>query len=313
MPNGHPMPDHLQEKSVLVTGGAGFIGKHLVDALVDDNDVRVLDNFSSGSPGALDDRVDLVEGDIRDPDAVERATEDVDVVFHEAGIIDVEESVRNPVGTDDVNCDGTLRVLEAAKEADARVVLASSTAVYGQPTEVPVGESEPKTPLSPYGLQKLGLDHYARLYHELYDVETVALRYFNVYGPGQSNSDYSGVVSVFLERAARGEPLVVHGEGTQTRDFVHVDDVVQANLRAATADVAGEAYNVGTGSSVTINELAELVRDVTNSNVDIVHEDGREGDIEQSEADIRKATDELGYEPTIPLREGVRSLTHNGR
>ena len=291
-----------------MTGGAGFIGKHLVETLVGDNDVRVLDDLSSGSRAALDDRVDLVEGDIRDPDAVAHATAGVDVVFHEAGVIDVEESVRNPVGTDDVNCDGTLRVLEAAKEADARVVLASSTAVYGQPTQLPIDESESKTPLSPYGLQKLSLDHYARLYHELYGLETVALRYFNVYGPGQSNSGYSGVVSVFLERAARGESLVVHGEGTQTRDFVHVDDVVQANVLAATADVAGEAYNVGTGSSVTIRELAEFVREVTDSDVDIVHEDGRDGDIERSEADIRKAKDELGYEPTVTLQDGLQSL-----
>ena len=302
------MPDDLEGRSVLVTGGAGFIGKYLVDALVDDNDVRVLDNLSSGSRNALDDRVTLIEGDIRDPDAVERATEDVDAVFHQAGVIDVEESVRDPVGTDDVNCDGTLRVLEAAKEADARVVLASSTAVYGQPTQTPIDESEPKTPLSPYGLQKLSLDHYARLYHELYGVETVALRYFNVYGPGQSNSSYSGVVSVFLDRATRGEPLMVHGEGTQTRDFVHVDDVVQANLLAATADVAGESYNVGTGSSVTINQLAELVRDVVDSDADIVHEDGREGDIQRSEADVSKAKDELGYEPTITLRDGLSRL-----
>ena len=305
------MTDNLQGRSILVTGGAGFIGTHLVDALVDDNDVRVLDDFSTGSRADLDDRVDLVEGDIRDPKAVSRAMEGVDVVFHEAAVIDVEASVEDPVGTDDVNCDGTLRVLEAAREVDARVVLASSTAVYGQPTQTPIDESEPKTPLSPYGLQKLGLDHYARLYYELYGVETVALRYFNVYGPNQSDGGYAGVVSVFLERARQGEPLIVHGEGTQTRDFVHIDDIVQANLLAATANVAGEAYNIGTGSSVTIRELAELVRDVTNSDVDIVHGENRDGDITQSEAEITKARAHLGYEPSITLRDGLHDLVSN--
>ena len=291
-----------------MTGGAGFIGAHLVDALVDDNDVRVLDDLSAGSRSNIDDRATLVEGDIRDSEAVSRAMEGVDIVFHEAAIIDVEASVEDPVGTDDANCDGTLQVLEAAKEADARVVVASSTAVYGQPETLPVEESDPKEPLSPYGLQKLTIDHYVRLYNELYGVETVALRYFNVYGPNQSDGGYAGVVSVFLDRARRGEPLVVHGEGTQTRDFVHVDDIVQANLLAASADVAGEAYNVGTGSSITIYELAELVRDITDSDVDIVHEEERDGDIEQSEASIAKARAQLGFDPNITLRDGLSSL-----
>lgn len=299
------MFDSPHGKSILVTGGAGFIGQHLVDTLVEENDVRILDDFSTGSREDVDDRATVIEDDIRDPEAVAHSMEGVDVVFHEAAVIDVNASVEDPVSTDEINCDGTLHVLEAAKEANARVVLASSTAVYGQPTQIPVEESDAKQPLSPYGLQKLTLDHYARLYHELYGVETVVLRYFNVYGPNQSDGGYAGVIDIFLDRARRGDPLVVHGEGTQTRDFVHVDDVVQANVLAASADVSGEAYNIGTGTSITIAELAELVRDITDSGVEIVHGEKRDGDIDLSEADIEKARSQLGYEPTITLRDGL--------
>jgi len=298
--------------SILVTGGAGFVGSHLADALVDDNDVRVLDDCSRGSRDAVPGAAEFVEGDIRDVATVERACTGVDLVFHQAANISVEHSVEDPVGSHRVNVDGTLNVLEAARDADARVVFASSAAVYGEPSAVPVVESQPKAPSSPYGAEKLSADRYARLYADLYDLETVVLRYFNVYGPGGIATDYSGVIDVFLTRAHRDEDLPVHGDGTQTRDFVHVSDVVQANLRAATTDHVGEAYNVGTGESVTINRLAELIVEVTGSASAIVHTSPREGDIEESEADIGRARDRLGYQPQTTLRNGLETLVGDG-
>ena len=294
--------------SILVTGGAGFIGSHLVDALTDDNEVYVLDDCSRGSRDAVPDTVSVVEGDVRDAAVVDRACADANIVFHHAANISVERSVQNPVESHRVNVDGTLNVLEAARAADARVVFASSAAVYGEPATVPVVESQPKYPSSPYGAEKLSADQYVRLYADLYGLEAVALRYFNVYGPGGIATDYSGVIDAFLTRAMRDENLQIHGDGTQTRDFIHVSDVVQANLRAATTDHFGEAYNVGTGTSVTINRLAELIVDVTGSASDIVHTAPREGDIDESEADIGHARDRLDYEPRTTLREGLEML-----
>jgi UDP-glucose 4-epimerase len=299
------------DRSILVTGGAGFIGRHLVDALVTDNDVRVLDNCSRGSRSTVSDDAEFVEGDIRDAETVDHACSDVDIVFHQAANISVDRSVADPIESHRVNVDGTLNVLEAARDVNARVVFASSAAVYGEPSAVPVTESQPKTPSSPYGAEKLSADRYMRLYADLYDLDTVALRYFNVYGPGGIGTDYSGVIDAFLTRARGNEDLPVHGDGTQTRDFVHVSDVVQANLLAAVTEQTGDAYNVGTGKSVTINRLAELIVDVTDSSSDIVHTEPRAGDIDESEANIERARDQLGYEPRTTLRDGLEALVHD--
>jgi UDP-glucose 4-epimerase len=298
----------LRDRSVLVTGGAGFIGGHLVDALVDDNDVRVLDNGRTGDLASVPDGAEVIEGDVRDPEAVDRATEGVDVVFHEAAVISVAESVEKPVESNDVNLSGTLAVLDAARREDARFVFASSAAVYGRPEQVPVAEDDSTDPLSPYGLQKLAADQYARMYADLYGLEVVPLRYFNVYGPGQTGGDYAGVITAFLNRLREGKPPVVHGDGTQTRDFVHVSDIVRANLLAATTDATGEAYNVATGEAVTIRELAELLVDVTGVDVEPEHGPERDGDIDESLADISKARDRLGYEPETSLRAGLTDL-----
>ncbi|AGB39034.1 NAD-dependent epimerase/dehydratase family protein [Natronococcus occultus] len=306
------IPEPPRGETILVTGGAGFIGSHLVDVLTDENDVRVLDNLSSGRRERLPDGVTLFEGDLRDGDTVGRATADVDLIFHEAALVSVEESVAAPVESHSVNVDGTLALLERARAEDARVVLASSAAIYGHPEYVPIDETHPTAPSSPYGLEKVTIDEYARLYHELYGLETVVLRYFNVYGPRQVGGDYSAVISVFLEQARSGDPITVDGDGTQTRDFVHVSDVVQANLLAATTDAVGESFNVGTGSSVTIRELAETIRTVVGSDAEIVHGDPRPGDIDRSRAAIEKARTELGYEPTVPLEAGLETLAHNG-
>jgi UDP-glucose 4-epimerase len=294
--------------TVLVTGGAGFIGSHVVDALAESNEVRVLDDLSAGSHTHVHENAQLVVGDVRDEATVREATTGVDVVFHQAAVVSVDRSVEAPAETQAVNVGGTLAVLEAARTENARVVLASSAALYGDPESVPVAESHPTEPRSPYGLEKRAVDSYARLYHDLYGLETVALRYFNVYGPRQSGGDYAGVVSAFLEQTRAGGPLTVHGDGSQTRDFVHVADVVRANRLAATTGATGEAFNVGTGRSVSIRELAGLFQDLAEMPVSLDHVDAREGDVQRSRADISKATEVLGYEPRRNLRDGLREL-----
>jgi UDP-glucose 4-epimerase len=299
---------NVTDRTVLVTGGAGFIGSHLVDALVEDNDVRVLDDLSTGRRDNLHADATLVRGDLRDDEALDEATDGVDLVFHEAAIASVTRSVDDPVDSHRVNAAGTLDLLERARREDARVVVTSSTAIYGEPTSIPVSEDEPTTPLSPYGVEKLAVDHYARLYDDLYGLETVTLRCFNAYGPRQTGGEYSGVITTFLEQACAGQDITVEGDGSQRRDFVHVDDVVRAHLLAATTDHVGEAYNVGTGRSVSVLELAELVRELAGSRSDIVHVPARSGDVTTSRADISKARGELSFEPRVSLREGIGGL-----
>ena len=302
----------IRDKTVLVTGGAGFIGSHLVAALEPHNEVRVLDNFSSGDRSHLPEAVTVVEGDIHDPIALQQAARGVDIIFHHAAMVSVSQSVDAPRGSNETNLDASLLVLEQARQEDARVVVASSAAVYGHPSELPVPETASTDPTSPYGIQKLALDQYTRLYHDLYDLPTVALRYFNAYGPRQQGP-YSGVISTFLEQARADEPITVEGDGEQTRDFVHVSDLVRANLQAATTDNLGEAYNIGTGTRTSIRELAELIRDATDSASSIVHHESRPGDIRHSGADISRAKRTLGFEPRVSLECGIQSLVEGTR
>lgn len=296
------------DQSILVTGGAGFIGSHLVETLAADNDVVVVDNLSGGRREWVDDRATLIEGDVRNEQTIARAVDGVDLIFHQAANVSVQRSVEAPVESHETNVDATLRLLEHARNEDARFVFASSAAIYGTPEAVPIDESDPKRPTSPYGAEKHAADQYCRLYHDLYDVETVALRYFNVYGPRQRGGQYSGVIDVFLDQADRGEDITVHGDGAQTRDFVHVDDVVAANCLAAVNGTPGEAYNVGTGDSISIRALAELVRETTETTSDIVHVDAREGDIEQSRPSIEKIQAGLGFEPRRSLEAELETL-----
>jgi len=292
-------------KPILVTGGAGFVGSHIAQASAPIGDVTVYDDFTTGSRENVPESATTIEADIRDMTELAAAVEATDVAFHQAALVSVDRSIEKPDTSHEINTEATLSLLEAARDQNARVVLASSAAIYGHPESIPITEDHPKEPTSPYGLDKLTIDHYARLYDDLYDLETVALRYFNVYGPGQVAGDYSGVISIFIDQALSGEDITIHGDGEQTRDFVYIDDVVQANLKAATTDAVGEAYNVGTGKSVTIRELAELIQDITDTNSDIVHTNVRTGDIEHSKADISKAKEYLEYEPTTSIREGL--------
>ena len=295
----------LQDQRILVTGGAGFIGSRLADRLCRDNDVVVLDSLVSGDRENVPTEAEFIEGDIRDESAVADAIAGVDCVFHEAALVSVDRSVEVPTESHDNNVEGTLTILEAARSQDTRVVLASSAAIYGRPAEIPITENHPKEPTSPYGLDKLACDHYARLYHDRYGIETVALRYFNAYGPGQTGGDYAGVISIFIEQALAGEDITVEGDGEQTRDFVYIDDIVDANVAAAGTAAVGAGYNVGTGDSVTIRGLAELIQDITDTDSDIVHTDPREGDIDHSRAAVSKAKANLDFEASVSLREGL--------
>jgi UDP-glucose 4-epimerase len=295
-------------RSVLVTGGAGFIGSHLVEALCAENDVRVVDDLSSGQESNLVDEVTLVEGDVRDQRVLEEAIEGVDLVFHQAALASVPLSIEAPMESHAVNATATLSLLELAREEACRVVLASSPAIYGEPEELPIAEDHPTKPTSPYGLDKLALDRYATIYNDLYGVETVVLRYFNAYGPRQGESEYSAVISAFMRQARSGGPIVVHGDGEQTRDFVHVSDIVRANLLAAETEHVGEAFNIGTGEATSIRDLAELVRDATRSGAEITHADPRQGDIVHSRADTTNAHERLGFEASVSLEEGIHDL-----
>ncbi len=295
------------DKSVLITGGAGFIGSHLADALAVENEVHVLDNCKKGDPAVLPANVEFHQGDIRDRSTLEPLVSSVDIVYHQAAIVSIEESLDRPTESHETNVGATVSLLDVAREHGTRVVFASSCAAYGDPTTLPVEEGEPPTPLSPYAVDKLAADRYLQVYGQQYEFPTVALRYFNVYGAGQ-RGDYSGVIDAFLKRARAGEPLEVHGEGTQTRDFVHISDIVRANLAAGVTPHTGRAYNVGTGTETTILELAETIRELVDPSVEIRHTDPRPGDIDRSRADLSAARSQLGYEPQVTLREGLRSL-----
>ncbi|MFB6151450.1 MAG: NAD-dependent epimerase/dehydratase family protein [Haloarculaceae archaeon] len=302
------VPADLAGASVLVTGGAGFIGSHLAERLAGNCRVTVLDDLSTGDPAAVPEGATLVRGDVRDPADVTEAVRGTDVVFHQAALPDVTETVRSPVESHRRNATGAVTVLDAARREDARVVFASSAAVYGQPRSLPIDESDRKTPTSPYGIDKLAADQHARAYADLYGLPTVSLRYFNVYGPGRTAASGSGVVNAFLERARDGETLVVHGDGSQTRDFVHVSDVVDANLRAATTDHVGLAYNVGTGDAVSVREVADRVTRTLGSGSDVVHGEPRDGDIQHSRASIDRARLKLGFDPTYDFAAGLETM-----
>ena len=304
------------DKKTLVTGGAGFIGSHLVEALaVAGEPVVVFDNLTTGSLGnltAVMPRIEFVEGDVRHLDLVRRAMEQVDVVFHLAAVSAVSPSVRDPLTTNAVNVTGTLNVLVAARAAGVRrVVFASSAAVYGSSPVLPKTETLPPEPLSPYAVSKLAGEAYCQVFTHAYGLETVALRLFNVYGPRQNPaSEDSGVVTRFLAQLEAGQAPRIDGDGLQSRDLVYVGDVVRAFQQAAVApDVSGEALNIGSGQSTTINDLAvTLVRIMApGSGLRPIHQEERVGDVRHSRADISKAAALLRFKPAVGLAEGLAS------
>jgi len=295
---------------VLVTGGAGFIGSHLVRELISlGYEVRVLDNLSRGSLENLGEalnEVELVIGDVRDPEVTARAVSGVDAVVHLAALVNVEESVRLPELYTEVNLMGTLNLAKASRRVDS-FVFSSSASVYGDPVKVPIPEAHPLSPKSPYAASKAAAELYVKTYSNLYGFRYVILRLFNVYGPRQPRS-YSGVVVEFVRRALRGEPPIIYGDGEQTRDFIYVSDAVKAVVAALRSKVSG-VYNVGSGTPTKILDLAYAVLRVAGAeNLRPRFGGVRSGDVKHSVADISKAVHELGFRPAVSLEAGLRLL-----
>lgn len=299
--------------TALVTGVAGFIGSNLADTLLDRGyDVYGIDNFETGrkrnlEPLDADHNFIFCEADIRDSEAVVDITESVDYVFHQAAVPSVPRSVEDPVTSTDANCTGTATVLNAARHAGVdTVVVASSSSVYGSTDQLPKVETMQTRPESPYALSKFYTEKLALQFSELYDIDTVALRYFNIFGPRQDPSgEYAAVIPKFINLMLDGDRPVIYGDGEQSRDFTFVEDAVQANILAAESDVTGEAFNVACGGRVTINELVELLNDLLKTDIDPVYDDPRPGDVRHSHADISKAEELLGYEPKVEFPEGL--------
>lgn len=303
----------LRFTKALVTGGAGFIGSHLVDGLLSEGcQVTVIDDLSTGSLANLEhvkERITFYQEDIRNQEILIKAAVDCDIIFHLAAVVSVPQTVDNPIDSAMVNEMGTLFVLEAARPNKIqRVVLSSSCAVYGDDPAIPKHENMNVKPQSPYAVQKLSNEFYARLYFELYELETVCLRYFNVYGPRQDpSSPYSGVISIFMTKATSNSTPVIYGDGNQYRDFIFVADVVRANLLAAGTDAAcGKIFNVGTGGFVRINELWEMISRQADCKIKPEYKPPRSGDILESVANIDSATKILGFEPEYSFEKGLK-------
>ncbi len=299
--------------TVLITGGAGFIGCNLARALVARGDtVRVFDNLSSGKLENLDaiaDQITFIEGDIRDADALNAAMAGCDYVLHQAAMASVAKSIDVPIEHNAINVNGTLNVLETARQVGVkRVVFAASSAAYGEPEVMPISESQLLNPLSPYGVAKVAGEHYLKAYWHCYGLETVALRYFNIFGPRQApDSDYAAVIPIFADLMMAGKAPRVNGDGLHSRDFCFIDNVVEANLKALEApDAPGNVYNVGVGTEVTLLELIDGINEVLGTSIAPVHGPERPGDIRHSLADITAARRDLGYTAAVGYREGLK-------
>jgi len=304
-------------KRILVTGGAGFIGSHIVDSCVaEGHEVRVLDDLSNSTTTNLEEHIkkqtiEFLKGDIRDPRAVKDCIRDVDVVFHEAAQVSVPVSMDDPLHTDDVNVRGTLNLLAAASDEKVeRFVYASSSSVYGDPKKLPVTEDSPLQPLSPYAASKIAGEAYCMTFHRARGLPTVCLRYFNVFGPRQGSSGYASVIPAFIRSLLDGKPMNIFGDGSQTRDFVHVRDVVQANMLATSKNAAaGMAYNIGSGKPVTVTELARLLSEVAGGrSPPPLYLPPRSGDVKHSLADVTRAKEALGYRPGTDLKADLEAL-----
>jgi nucleoside-diphosphate-sugar epimerase len=298
--------------SYLVTGGAGFIGSHLTEELVRrGHRVRVADNLSTGKRRNLDHipGVEFVEGDLADIAFATRVAQGMDFVLHQAAIPSVPRSVKDPITSNRSNIDATLNILVAARDAGVkRLVFAGSSSEYGNTPTLPKREDMPPSPLSPYALQKVMGTEYCRMFTRLYGFETVVIRYFNVFGPRQDpSSPYSGVISVFATALIEGRQPTIYGDGEQTRDFTYVANVVDGVLRACTApNAAGEAINVACGTRISLNELLRVMNGIVGTALQPIYKDERAGDVKDSQADISKANELLGYTPSVSLEEGLR-------
>jgi len=303
----------LKHSRYLVTGGAGFIGSHLVERLVSLGcQVRVLDDFSTGKEENLSHlagRVEIIRGDIRDRELCQKAAEGMEVVLHQAALASVPRSVSEPLLAHEINLTGTLNLLLAAARKGIRsFVFASSSAVYGDDQTFPKKEGLEGKALSPYGAQKLASEKYCQVFSQLYNFNAVSLRYFNVFGPRQDpGSQYAAVIPIFITRMLRGQPPIIYGDGHQSRDFIYVENVVQANLLAANAtDFRGEVFNIGMASRITVKELAAILNSLLGVKMSPVYADPRPGDIMESYADISRAERHLGFRPEVDFEKGLK-------
>jgi nucleoside-diphosphate-sugar epimerase len=307
---------------ILVTGGAGFIGSHVVDRLLHDGfEVTVIDNLSSSNPENVSHHdgkknFNFVRGDICKLDLVKMAVKEADAVFHEAAVLTWTGSSKSLLRLNQVNVNGTLTLLNACADSDVeRFVYASSAAVYGEAGVQPQHEDLSPKPISAYGVSKLSAEQYVQVFHKLYGLETVCLRYFNVYGPRQAYGPYSGVITKFMNRISKNKPPTIYGDGEQTRDFVNIKDVVNGSMLALAMKTAvGGVFNIGTGVATTINELAETLQEImAQKGVRPIHADLRSTDIRHSCADINRAKKVLGYDPKVCLTKGLRELAKHFR
>jgi len=307
----------------LITGGAGFIGGHIAEELAaSGHDITVVDNFVPYYDLGIKDHnvevarqaareaagsYELVDASITDAETVDELVADTDVIYHQAAQAGVRKSIEQPKKVNEFNVDGTVNILEAARNHDIeRVVVASSSSVYGKPKYLPYDEDHPTTPVSPYGVSKLATEQYARVYNEVYGLSTVSLRYFTVYGPRMRPNM---AMTNFVSRCLHGEPPVIYGTGEQTRDFTYVEDIRRVNKQLLSDDSAdGEICNIGSTDNIDIQTLAEVIRDEIDPSLDIVYDEARTGDAEHTHADVSKANELLGYEPTVDIREGVEKF-----
>ena len=297
----------------LVTGGAGFIGHNLVRFLLDEgHHVRVLDNFSTGKRenlGPFLSKIELIEGDLRSYHTVHEATQDIEVIFHQGALPSVPRSINDPITTNQVCVEGTLNILDSAKSNDVRrVIYASSSSIYGENPALPKQEDMTPMPISPYAVAKLAGEKYCQVFSRTYGLETVGLRYFNVFGLGQDpKSQYAAVMPLFITAFLDGSRITINGDGQQSRDFTFVENVIQANLKAAVAPKAtGEVFNVACGNSTSLNQVIDHLRTITEVDTEVVHGPDRAGDIKHSLASIDKARELMGYNPAVSVESGLR-------
>ena len=301
----------IKGKKIAVTGGCGFIGSNIAQKLAAHNQVMVIDNLESGSLKHLEEfknQVEFIEADIRQPETLKGILDEVDIVFHHAAYIFVTTSVDKPEYDAQTNVMGTINLLNECRRAGVRrVVFAASSAVYGPPEYQPIDESHPLNPDSPYAASKLSCEYYLKLWYSLYGIETVCLRYFNVYGPRQdSKNPYSGVIAIFTQKMLQGEPLIIYGDGEQTRDFIFIDDIVQANIQAAIhPQTPGQVINIGTGRAISLNDLCQVLKK-HQPNLQIEYQTKRLGDVDHSLGNVTKAEKLINFKASISIEEGLK-------
>ena len=299
---------------IFVTGGGGFIGRHLVKTLLSSHQVTIYENFSNSDRNNLDfvsnNSFNIIEGDLSNYELLKKSLRDFDLVIHLAAKIDISESLKHPEISNLVNVQGTINILKACVESNVKnIIAASSAAVYGNPNCLPVTEETLPNPVSPYGADKLSMEFYLRAFANAYDMNSVSLRFFNVFGEGQSN-EYAGVITKFMKNLSNNEPLIIFGDGENTRDYIYIDDLVQGIIHTMLniQGKKGEIYNLASGKSVSVNELAKKIIKISQKNIEIIHTSPRKGDLLFSEVSISKAIKDLNYSPKFDLNDGLSKL-----